>query len=833
MTLKVLHVWSGNLSGGVETFLTTLARLREPALDAGLVFEFALCFEGDLSQRLRALEAIVHPLGEVRFRNPLSIRRARTRLRDLLRGGGFDAVICHAAWPHALAAPVVRREGKPLLFWMHDLAHGRLWFERLAARTPPDIAIVNSEFTATTLPRLFPKTPSRVVRYPVEFDVGDSFKTDPTVRLDTRRGLATSPDAVVILQASRLERWKGHAVFIEALSKLTADPSWTAWIAGGPQRPAEHAYFGELTQMLERLDLTSRVQLLGNRSDVPRLLAASDLFCQPNSSPEPIGLVFIEALRAGRPVLSTNIGGAAEIVDSTCGVLVPPGDPDTLSRALATLIADRSARAALGAAGPSRARALCDPAATLAELADVVKHGAARWISPATPRPTSGPSRRRLSAEWSRTQPRQDNLRGVNGLSAGPVSSIRHVITGEYPPTIGGVADYAAVVAGALAAAGVEVHVWTPRVASSRQESSHVGGPVEAVITASRVVVEEFGDGWSMRALRRLSTRLDAFPPPRRLLVQWTPNAWGWKGMNWLFCRWLVARRARGDDVRVMVHEVRYTIQPWDRPTRLLLAVVQRALVRSMMRAATHVDVTIPKWAELLRRDAPDVQPPITWRPVPSTISRMDNPSELARRRLEVAPQGESIVGCFATFDGEVAARLADVLPLILSGHSTCVALLIGRGSASFTSKLSVRHPDLGGRIIAADAIPAASISINLQACDLMVQPYPDGVSTRRTTIMASLSHGLPVVTTQGRLTEPFWSTIQPVALVPAGDAEALARRALELLARPTARAVCAEEGRRLYERCFAVERLVESFLDDATTPLNPLAVLDEPEVKV
>ncbi|MDE2507572.1 MAG: glycosyltransferase [Planctomycetota bacterium] len=411
-----------------------------------------------------------------------------------------------------------------------------------------------------------------------------------------------------------------------------------------------------------------------------------------------------------------------------------------------------------------------------------------------------------------------------------PAGPVLHILTGEYPPLMGGVADYTAAVASALAARGVEVHVWTPRAGRSRLESSHVFTSNDLDATRGRVLVEEFGDGWSPRSLRRLAARLDAFPAPRRLLVQWTPNAWGWKGMNLAFCRFLLARRRRGDDVRVMVHEVRYTLESSDGPARRVLAGVQRLMVATLMRAATRVDVAIPAWADRLCRDAPRSRPPVVWRPVPNTIPRVDNPAQVARRRLDLAPAGAAIVGCFATCRGEVAAQLGQILPRVLDAQPSCVALVIGRGAAAFVDDLNARRPRLAGRLNASDAVPAASISIDLQACDLMLQPYPDGVSTRRTTIMAPLAHGVPAVTKLGRLSEPFWSTIQPVALAPAHDPDAFVARALELLDSHAERVAIARRGLRLYERCFAVERTVEALLSNAPTPPDPVAALAEPE---
>jgi glycosyltransferase involved in cell wall biosynthesis len=99
--------------------------------------------------------------------------------------------------------------------------------------------------------------------------------------------------------------------------------------------------------------------------DVARLLAAADIHCQPNTGPEPFGITFIEALYAGLPVVTTAIGGALEIVDGSCGIMIELNDPAALAEALGRLIEDRELRTRLGAAGPARATALCEPRAQL------------------------------------------------------------------------------------------------------------------------------------------------------------------------------------------------------------------------------------------------------------------------------------------------------------------------------------------------------------------------------------------------------------------------------------------------------------------------------------
>ena len=102
------------------------------------------------------------------------------------------------------------------------------------------------------------------------------------------------------------------------------------------------------------------------------MLQAADIYCQPNLQPEPFGIALVEALNAGLPVVTTGMGGAAEIVDERCGMLVRAGDEEELALKLQRLIDDPSLRQSLGQNGPARARELCDPASRIKELSEVL-----------------------------------------------------------------------------------------------------------------------------------------------------------------------------------------------------------------------------------------------------------------------------------------------------------------------------------------------------------------------------------------------------------------------------------------------------------------------------
>jgi glycosyltransferase involved in cell wall biosynthesis len=387
-------------------------------------------------------------------------------------------------------------------------------------------------------------------------------------------------------------------------------------------------------------------------------------------------------------------------------------------------------------------------------------------------------------------------------------------VTGEYPPTIGGVADHSRLLAGELTRRGGHVHVWCPGGTGLEHEDG--------------VTVHRVAGTWS-GADRAAVGRMLRAAPAGPVLVQWVPHAYGRKSLNAGFCHWVWRLARGGAPVEVIVHEpfLAFGEGNWKQDAA---AVVHRGMVTMLFAAARRIWVSIPAWEGRIRPWLGGRDVPISWLPVPSNITPIEAPEQVAdlRRHLLGEDQPLSapararagrppvVAGHFGTYGKATREPLLATLERMLARDPSIEVVLIGRDGPAFRDDLCARLPAAGPRVHATGALEAPAVSCHLQACDLVVQPYIDGASTRRGTLMAALAHGVPIVTSVGRLSEPFWGDEhdRSVVTVPAGDDEGMAGAALRLAGDADARARLGGAARRLYDARFSIERAVAHLLD-------------------
>ena len=379
------------------------------------------------------------------------------------------------------------------------------------------------------------------------------------------------------------------------------------------------------------------------------------------------------------------------------------------------------------------------------------------------------------------------------------------VLTGEYPPQPGGVSDYSRLVARHLVASGDRVTVCAPPVREPELDDDGV--------TVVRLR-DRFGPG----ALSEIGRLVDA-SAGARILVQYVPHAFGWKAMNLPFCLWLRSRRDRG--IWVMFHEVAFPIsrgQPWDHNA---LGLVTRGMAGLVGSAATRAFVSTSAWEPLVSAVVREGTPVIGL-PIPSVIDPVadQNGVGVVRNRF---PTETGLVGHVGTCGDLIQPLLTAALKALLMS-SRCHLLLVGRGTDRFADRLAADNPDVRGRVHGTGELTASDLSRHVSACDVLLQPYPDGVTTRRTTAMVGLAHGRPVVTTAGALTERQWHDVPGVILVPVEDTVALGRAAANLADHVGPATKLGAAARSYYDEHFDVRHTVAALRDAASQDLRRLA---------
>lgn len=171
-------------------------------------------------------------------------------------------------------------------------------------------------------------------------------------RAGLRREFSWPADSLVLICVARFAQQKAHEILLRAFDAARRDErvgSRLRLLLVGDDPFGQGRVLAE--REASRLELSSRVAFAGIRRDVPRLVAASDLFVMA-SRWEGLGLVFLEALAARVPVVSTTVSAIPEVVRAgETGLLVPPDDPGRLAAAVLELCLDDSRRATMGQAG--------------------------------------------------------------------------------------------------------------------------------------------------------------------------------------------------------------------------------------------------------------------------------------------------------------------------------------------------------------------------------------------------------------------------------------------------------------------------------------------------
>jgi glycosyltransferase involved in cell wall biosynthesis len=170
-------------------------------------------------------------------------------------------------------------------------------------------------------------------------------------RAATRAALELPAEAPVVGFVGRFMPWKGIELFLDVATRVLRAHPAAHFLICGSRLPDYPDYPGHVRRQIDERGLTERLLLVEDRTDVPDLLAAMDVFVHCSVRPEPFGIVIVEAMAAGKPVVAANAGGVPEIVTQPeVGVLVPLGDAEATACAVSRLLAEPERACAMGMA---------------------------------------------------------------------------------------------------------------------------------------------------------------------------------------------------------------------------------------------------------------------------------------------------------------------------------------------------------------------------------------------------------------------------------------------------------------------------------------------------
>ncbi len=317
----IIHVVQHLRPGGLEVVALELARAQartHPTL--------VLSLDGDLETTLEAWPRLRAQTEQLIFmgKAPGVDAALPLRLASLFRRLGAIGVHTHHVGPLLYAGPAARLAGVARrVHTEHDAWHlqdtKRRRIVRLALAAAKPVLIADAPHVAEAVARALSCLPPRVILNGV-----DTERFSPGDRVAARLGLGLPQHGKIVGIAARLETVKGVDLAIEALGEV---PDAVLAIAGGgSQREA-------LYSQAASLGIADRVRFLGHVDDTVRLYRAIDVLCLP-SRDEGLPLALLEAQASGARVVAMRVGGVAAGVDPDTGVLVEPGQPGALARAL-------------------------------------------------------------------------------------------------------------------------------------------------------------------------------------------------------------------------------------------------------------------------------------------------------------------------------------------------------------------------------------------------------------------------------------------------------------------------------------------------------------------
>jgi len=260
--------------------------------------------------------------------------------------------LVHVNAANALAAGIASKLcGVPCVWQVHEILTPKI--VRFIVNSL--IVLLANKIVVISKPvaKVFPHWAQRKIE--IIHDGVDVEKFHPAISgLQIRKELGIPSESPVIGMVGRFVPRKGHRFFLKACAKVAEQFPEAHFVMVGQTFPAYANYLEEIRQLVDDLDLSSKMHFAFWRTDMPEVTASLNIAVLASTLPEGFGLVMIEAMAMGKPVVATKVGGVTDIVTEDVGCLVPPSDDQAMASAFIELLSDKEMSKRRGEAGRKR-----------------------------------------------------------------------------------------------------------------------------------------------------------------------------------------------------------------------------------------------------------------------------------------------------------------------------------------------------------------------------------------------------------------------------------------------------------------------------------------------
>jgi glycosyltransferase involved in cell wall biosynthesis len=361
---RVLYLSPVGERGGAEAMLLQILKYQNRD-----VFEPLTGFlhDGPLIEEVESLGVPTVLFPATRFRRILTTVRTIRSIRSFLRQERIGLVFGNMAMAHLYGGLAALGTDTQAVWFQHGLPNILSGVDYAAARVPSKLIFVYTEAARRAEARFHPRSRIVPIRGSVDLARFDPMKVSSHA---LRQELGIEKDALLVACVARLQRWKGQSLFLAAAALVRSSfPTAQFVVVGGTLFDLDKGYARDLVEEAAQVLPPGMVHFLGHRSDLPDILADVDVLVHCPLTPEPFGLVILEAMAMQVPVVATLGGGPDEIVtDGETGVLVAPRDAAALADAIGEVLSDPVGRKAMGVAARRRVEAQFSAEATIREI---------------------------------------------------------------------------------------------------------------------------------------------------------------------------------------------------------------------------------------------------------------------------------------------------------------------------------------------------------------------------------------------------------------------------------------------------------------------------------